>query len=194
LGEVCRQFSNFRFEGCETVSTAAVDRFDTRGPPDRTVSQDSIIEAPARVRAARVSFEPGARTAWHIHPLGQTLRVEAIPRAVLLGPVIRQSPESRLDASPELVLRVPHWGDMSSTVLNAVCRQSGTQIKSQQLYGDHREYSELEVLTPQNSQVTLYRPPAADGNACHSFELRLESPPRMICTNDWHDRSLECSL
>ena len=38
---------------------------------------DPIIdtEAPARLRAASVSFEPGARTAWHTHPLGQTLHV-----------------------------------------------------------------------------------------------------------------------
>lgn len=32
---------------------------------------------PARVSIARVSFEPGARTAWHSHPLGQTLVVTA---------------------------------------------------------------------------------------------------------------------
>jgi quercetin dioxygenase-like cupin family protein len=31
--------------------------------------------APARVAAAIVTFEPGARTAWHTHPLGQTLIV-----------------------------------------------------------------------------------------------------------------------
>ncbi len=53
-----------------------------RGPADSftgTVWQDPIIEAPkpANVRAARVSFEPGARTAWHTHPLGQTLYVVA---------------------------------------------------------------------------------------------------------------------
>jgi len=44
-----------------------------------TVRQQPIIEAeaPARVRAAMVSFEPGARTAWHTHPLGQTLHVTA---------------------------------------------------------------------------------------------------------------------
>jgi quercetin dioxygenase-like cupin family protein len=38
---------------------------------------EGLIEAvePARVRAASVSFEPGARTAWHTHPLGQTLIV-----------------------------------------------------------------------------------------------------------------------
>jgi quercetin dioxygenase-like cupin family protein len=32
---------------------------------------------PARVGAALVTFEPGARTAWHTHPLGQTLIVTA---------------------------------------------------------------------------------------------------------------------
>jgi quercetin dioxygenase-like cupin family protein len=44
-----------------------------------TVWQDPIVEAPepARLRAVRVSFEPGARTAWHTHPLGQTLIVTA---------------------------------------------------------------------------------------------------------------------
>jgi quercetin dioxygenase-like cupin family protein len=31
--------------------------------------------APARVGVASVTFEPGARTAWHTHPLGQTLVV-----------------------------------------------------------------------------------------------------------------------
>jgi quercetin dioxygenase-like cupin family protein len=44
-----------------------------------TVLQDPIIEAPepARVRATTVRFEPGARTNWHTHPLGQTLYVIA---------------------------------------------------------------------------------------------------------------------
>ena len=42
-----------------------------------TVWQDPVVTAPApaRVVAAKVSFEPGARTAWHTHPLGQTLVV-----------------------------------------------------------------------------------------------------------------------
>jgi len=41
------------------------------------VWQDPVIEAPepARLRALRVTFAPGARTAWHTHPLGQTLHV-----------------------------------------------------------------------------------------------------------------------
>jgi quercetin dioxygenase-like cupin family protein len=33
--------------------------------------------APARAQGATVTFEPGARTAWHTHPLGQTLIVTA---------------------------------------------------------------------------------------------------------------------
>jgi quercetin dioxygenase-like cupin family protein len=42
-----------------------------------TVRIDPQFEAlaPARVRGASVTFEPGARTAWHTHPLGQTLIV-----------------------------------------------------------------------------------------------------------------------
>ena len=41
------------------------------------VWQDPVIEteAPARVRVLKVSFEPGSRTAWHTHPLGQTLYI-----------------------------------------------------------------------------------------------------------------------
>ncbi|MBX9648303.1 MAG: cupin domain-containing protein [Xanthobacteraceae bacterium] len=44
-----------------------------------TVLQDPIITttAPARLVANSVSFQPGARTAWHTHPLGQTLYVVA---------------------------------------------------------------------------------------------------------------------
>src|ERR1700716_3531309 len=42
-----------------------------------SVRIDTLFEAPepARVRWASVTFEPGARTAWHTHPLGQTLIV-----------------------------------------------------------------------------------------------------------------------
>lgn len=41
------------------------------------VRVDPLFEAaePARARGAHVTFEPGARTAWHTHPLGQTLIV-----------------------------------------------------------------------------------------------------------------------
>ena len=44
-----------------------------------TVRIDPLIQAPdpAFVQGASVTFEPGARTAWHTHPLGQTLIVTA---------------------------------------------------------------------------------------------------------------------
>lgn len=40
---------------------------------------DALLSAepPSRANAANVTFEPGARTAWHTHPLGQTLIVTA---------------------------------------------------------------------------------------------------------------------
>lgn len=44
-----------------------------------TVRMDPLIStpAPARLRGVTVTFEAGARTAWHTHPLGQTLIVTA---------------------------------------------------------------------------------------------------------------------
>jgi quercetin dioxygenase-like cupin family protein len=44
-----------------------------------SVRIDPLFQAPdpARVRGASVTFEPGARTAWHTHPVGQTLIVTA---------------------------------------------------------------------------------------------------------------------
>ena len=58
-----------------------------------TVWQDPIIEAPApaRIRGAWVRFEPKARTAWHTHPLGQTLHVvQGIGRVQLAGQPVRE--------------------------------------------------------------------------------------------------------
>ena len=53
-----------------------------KGPSDwftGTVRIDPLFQAPdpALVQGASVTFEPGARTAWHTHPLGQTLIVTA---------------------------------------------------------------------------------------------------------------------
>ena len=54
-----------------------------KGPADwftGTVRIDPLFftaENPARATGASVTFEPGARTAWHTHPLGQTLIVTA---------------------------------------------------------------------------------------------------------------------
>ncbi|CCD90396.1 (R)-mandelonitrile lyase [Bradyrhizobium sp. HKCCYLRH3099] len=57
------------------------------------VLQDPLImaPAPARLNASRVSFAPGARTAWHTHPLGQTLYViSGIGRIQAKGGPVRE--------------------------------------------------------------------------------------------------------
>ena len=60
----------------------AGSRPSTSGPAEYftgTVRMDPLITAPApaRLRGLTVTFEAGARTAWHTHPLGQTLLVTA---------------------------------------------------------------------------------------------------------------------
>ena len=62
--------------------TRAGSQPSNKGPADwftGVVRIDPLFTAPAPARAAgaAVTFEPGARTAWHTHPLGQTLIVTA---------------------------------------------------------------------------------------------------------------------
>ena len=81
-----------------------------KGPEDwftGTVRIDYLFQAiePARAGGAQVTFEPGARTAWHTHPLGQTLIVisgfgwvqrEGGPiEEIRPGDVIRFAPEEK---------------------------------------------------------------------------------------------------
>lgn len=60
--------------------TGAVDRPSARGPAEWFTGEvwtDEIasLPGPGLVRALRVHFTPGARTAWHAHPLGQVLHI-----------------------------------------------------------------------------------------------------------------------
>jgi quercetin dioxygenase-like cupin family protein len=60
--------------------TRAGSKPSGKGPADwftGTVRVDPLFNAPApaRIAGAKVTFEPSARTAWHTHPLGQTLIV-----------------------------------------------------------------------------------------------------------------------
>jgi len=90
-----------------------------RGPAQSftgTVWQDPIIEAPApeRIRSGRVSFEPGGRTAWHTHPLGQTLHVGAgVGRVQLWGGPVR---EIRAGDTVWIAPNEKHWHGASPTV------------------------------------------------------------------------------
>ena len=60
----------------------AASQPSTKGPSDYftgTVRIDPLFQAgaPGRAIGASITFEPGARTTWHTHPLGQTLIVTA---------------------------------------------------------------------------------------------------------------------
>ena len=64
--EITRNGSRPSGKGPTEYFTGAVRVDPLFGPPD-----------PARASGSSVTFEPGARTAWHAHPLGQTLIVTA---------------------------------------------------------------------------------------------------------------------
>jgi quercetin dioxygenase-like cupin family protein len=80
-----------------------------------TVRIDPLFDRsdPARVSGASVTFEPGARTAWHTHPLGQTLVVVAgCGRAQLWGgPVEEIRPGDVVMIAPG----EKHWHGASPT-------------------------------------------------------------------------------
>ena len=73
------------------------------------VYQDAVLvgEAPSRMRATNVTFTPGARTAWHQHPVGQTLWVVyGVGRVQIEGePVVELRPGDTAIIPPN----VRHW-------------------------------------------------------------------------------------
>jgi quercetin dioxygenase-like cupin family protein len=88
------------------------------------VRVDPLFDArePGRVAGASVTFEPGARTAWHTHPLGQTLIVTAGA-----GWAQRWGGQ-REDIRPGDVVRIPpgekHWhGAAATTAMTHIALQ-----------------------------------------------------------------------
>lgn len=71
------------------------------------------IGDPARVKGASVTFEPGARTAWHTHPMGQTLIVTAGSGFVQSwgGPIVAINPGDVVWFAPG----EKHWHGASPT-------------------------------------------------------------------------------
>ena len=103
----------------------------SRGPAEwftGSVRIQPLIEAPApaRVRGANVAFEPGARTAWHAHPLGQTLIVTSglgwIQREG--GPIEEIRPGDVVWFAP----KEKHWhGATSTTAVTHIAIQEALQ-------------------------------------------------------------------
>jgi len=82
---------------------------------------DPLFDAPdpARVFGANVTFEPGARTAWHAHPLGQTLIVTAGCGLVQRwgGPIEEIRPGDVISISPD----EKHWhGAAAATAMTHI--------------------------------------------------------------------------
>jgi uncharacterized RmlC-like cupin family protein len=88
-----------------------------RGPAETftgAVRVDPLHDAPnpARVSVAVVTFEPGARTAWHTHHLGQTLIVTAgLGRAQRWGGPIDYFGEARHLGGSHRIYKTPWIGD-----------------------------------------------------------------------------------
>jgi quercetin dioxygenase-like cupin family protein len=75
-------FMTWSLKGVSMEIKRCGSQASVKGSPDwftGTVRIDPLFQAPepALVQGASVTFEPGARTAWHTHPLGQTLIITA---------------------------------------------------------------------------------------------------------------------
>jgi quercetin dioxygenase-like cupin family protein len=89
------------------------ERPTTRGPAEYftgVVWMDQIVATPtppSRTRALKVSFEPGARTAWHTHPRGQVLHIlSGVGRVQCAGgPVLTVKPGDTVLFKPD----ERHW-------------------------------------------------------------------------------------
>jgi quercetin dioxygenase-like cupin family protein len=111
------------------------------GPSDSftgTVCIDTIAEPtePSRLGAASVHFTPGARTAWHTHPLGQTIHVtEGV------GLCQHRGGEIEVIRPGDRVLFEPgedHWhGAAPSRFMTHIAMQEADDSGSPVVWGDH---------------------------------------------------------
>jgi len=106
----------------------------SKGPAEwftGAVRVDPLFEAkaPARVRGASVTFEPGARTAWHTHPLGQTLIVTTgVGRAQSEGAPVEEIRHGDVVWFPP---RVKHWhGAGPTAAMTHIAIQQRSTAKS----------------------------------------------------------------
>lgn len=107
------------YANSEVVVTRSGSQPSAAGSPDNFTGSVRVDDrfsgtAPARIGGATVTFEPGARTAWHSHPLGQTLIVTAGVGRVQHwgGPVQEIRPGDTVWIPPG----VKHWHGASATV------------------------------------------------------------------------------
>ncbi|MDZ7801826.1 MAG: cupin domain-containing protein [Trueperaceae bacterium] len=104
---------------------------------------------PARVAGVRVTFEPSARTAWHTHPLGQTLLIVSG-----MGRVQREGGPVEEVRPGDVVWFAPgekHWhGATATTAMEHVAvheEQNGVSVEWLEAVSDE-EFSDEEFIAP----------------------------------------------
>ena len=100
--------------------------------------------APSRVQAFSVHFTPGARTAWHTHPLGQTIYVtEGVGRCQRRGGVVEViRPGDRVYFEPG----EEHWhGAAAGRFMTHIAMQEVDEEGSPASWGDHVSDEEYEA-------------------------------------------------
>jgi len=105
--------------------------------------------APARVQAASVHFTPGARTAWHTHPLGQTIWVtEGVGLCQSRGgPIETIRPGDRVFFEPG----EEHWhGAAPRRFMTHVAMQEADESGSPVTWGEHVSDEEYAAAPPTN--------------------------------------------
>ena len=129
-----------------------------RGPAEcftGTVRIDPLFQSPepARALGANVTFEPGARTAWHTHPLGQTLIVTSGCGLVQSwgGPIMTICPGDVLWCPPG----EKHWhGATATTAMTHIAiveRLDGKAVEWMEKVSD-KEYAAAARLHSQEAK------------------------------------------
>jgi quercetin dioxygenase-like cupin family protein len=127
------------------------------GPSDwftGTVYIDTIATAaePSRAQAAIVRFTPGARTAWHTHPYGQTIYVtEGIGRCQRRGgPIEEIKPGDRVYFEPD----EDHWhGAAPNRLMTHIAIQEVDETGSPVTWGKHVTDDEYNATPAQATDV-----------------------------------------
>lgn len=149
-------------QSSQTISIArSGSRPSQKGPAENftgSVRVDPLIQAiaPSRLSGGSVTFEPGARSAWHSHPLGQTLIVTAgVGRVQNWGDAVEEIRQGDVVRIPP---NVKHWHGASPTA-------AMTHIALvEQLDGKSTDWMEKVSDEQYNAPIPPQRTPSVAGN------------------------------
>ena len=127
----------------------------SKGPPDRFTGDawfDLIVrgESPSRIRASIVRFAPGARNAWHAHPVGQTLHIlDGVGRTQARGGAVLAMRAGETIHTPPGEW---HWhGAAPDLFMTHLTVYEATESGDEAEWGDH--VTDAEYLVPPNNEA-----------------------------------------